>query len=87
MNEESLRSLQAKLDEYHQWPCRFMFKFITPQEKALELTALFAGKPFTTRSSKNARYISITAELEMQSSAEVIALYREAGKIEGIISL
>jgi hypothetical protein len=87
MNEESLRSLQAKLDEFHQWPCRFIFKFITPQEKALELTALFEGKPFTTRSSKNGRFVSFTAELDMQSSEEVIALYREAGKIEGIIAL
>lgn len=87
MKEESLHSLQAKLDEFHKWPCRFMFKFITPQEKAAELTALFAGKPFTTRPSKKGRYVSITAELEMQSSEEVIALYREAGKIEGIIAL
>jgi uncharacterized protein len=87
MKEESLRSLQSKLDDFHKWPCRFMFKFITPQEKAAELTALFAGNPFTTRPSKNGRYLSFTAELEMQSSEEVIALYREAGKIEGIIAL
>lgn len=87
MNEESLRSLQAKLDEYHQWPCRFMFKFIVPLEKNGELTTFFAGRPFTTRSSKNGRFVSFTAELEMQSSEEVIALYREAGKIEGIIAL
>ena len=87
MNEESLRSLQAKLDECHQWPCRFMFKFIVPQEKTGELTAFFADRPFTTRPSKKGRYMSFTAELEMQSSGEVIALYREAGKIEGIIAL
>jgi putative lipoic acid-binding regulatory protein len=87
MNEESLRSLQAKLDECHQWPCRFMFKFIVPQEKSGELTVFFADRPFTTRPSKNGRYVSFTAELEMQSSGEVIALYREAGKIEGIISM
>lgn len=87
MNEESLRSLQVKLDEFHQWPCRFMFKFIVPQEKTDELTAFFAGKPFTTRSSKNERFVSFTAELEMPSSEEVITFYREAGKIEGLIAL
>jgi uncharacterized protein len=87
MNEESLRSLQTKLDTYHQWPCRFMFKFIVPKEKTGELTAFFAGRPFTTRSSKNGRYVSFTAELEMQSSEEVIIFYREAGKIEGLIAL
>ena len=87
MNEESLRSLQVKLDEFYQWPSRFMFKFIVPRGKADELTAFFAGRPFTTRSSKNGKYVSFTAELEMQSSEEVIILYREAGKIEGIIAL
>ena len=87
MNEESLRSLQAKLDEYHQWPCRFMFKFIVPAKKTEEVKTFFAGRPFTTRPSKNGRYVSFTAELEMHSSGEVIALYREAGKIEGIIAL
>jgi putative lipoic acid-binding regulatory protein len=87
MNEESLCSLQAKLDEFHQWPCRFMFKFIIPQEKTEELITFFAGRPFTTRPSKTGKYVSFTAELEMQSSEEVIALYREAGKIEGIIAL
>jgi hypothetical protein len=64
-----------------------MFKFIVPREKTGELTAFFGGRPFTTRPSKNSRYVSFTAELEMQSSGEVIALYREAGKIEGIIAL
>ena len=64
-----------------------MFKFIVPLEKTGELTAFFAGRSFTTRSSKNGRYVSFTAELEMPSSGEVIALYREAGKIEGIIAL
>lgn len=87
MNEESLRSLQIKLDEFYQWPSSFMFKFIVPQGKADELTAFFAGRPFTTRASKNGKYVSFTGELEMQSSAEVIAFYREAGKIEGIIAL
>jgi putative lipoic acid-binding regulatory protein len=64
-----------------------MFKFIVPEGKTGELTAFIAGRLFTTRSSKNGRYVSFTAELEMQSSGEVIALYREAGKIKGIIAL
>ncbi len=87
MNEESLRSLQVKLDEYHRWPCQFTFKFIVPREKAAELMDFFAERPFTTRASKNGKYVSFTAEIEMQSSEEVIIFYREAGKIEGIIAL
>jgi uncharacterized protein len=87
MKEESLRSLKIKLDECHQWPCRFMFKFIAPQDKINQLMALFAETPFSTRSSKNARFISLTVELEMQSSDEVIEVYRRAGEIDGVMAL
>jgi uncharacterized protein len=87
MDEESLRRLQVKLDEYHQWPSLFMFKFIVPREKTAELTTFLAKRPFTTRESKNGRFVSFTAEIEMQSSEEVIIFYREAGKIEGLIAL
>ena len=87
MDEESLRRLQVKLDGYHKWPCRFMFKFIVPRGKTAELATFFAEKPFTTRESKNGRFVSFTAEIEMRSSEEVIIFYREAGKIEGLIAL
>ena len=87
MNEDSLRSLQIKLDQFHQWPCRFMFKFIAPQDKINQLMAIFAASPFSTRCSKNARYISLTVELEMQSSDQVLAVYRRAGEIEGVMAL
>ena len=87
MKEESLRSLKNKLDEFHQWPCPFMFKFIAPQDKINQLMAIFPATPFSTRCSKNARYISLTVELEMQSSDQVIAVYRRAGEIDGVMAL
>lgn len=87
MNEETLKRLQARLDEFHRWPCRFMFKFIAPREKAPELIALFAETSFSTRSSRNGRYLSLTVELEMKTSGEVIAIYRRVGQIEGILAL
>jgi hypothetical protein len=42
---------------------------------------------FTTRYSKNARYVSFTAEWEVASSEEVISLYRQAAEIKGVIAL
>jgi hypothetical protein len=48
---------------------------------------LFKGRPFTTRYSKNAKYVSFTAEWEVASSEEVISYYRRAGKIKGVVSL
>ena len=87
MEDPSLLSLQAKLDEVHTWPCPYMFKFIAPMSRVDELTQLLKGRPFTTRYSKNARYVSFTAEWEVRSSEEVISLYREAAKIKGVIAL
>jgi putative lipoic acid-binding regulatory protein len=85
--DPSLLSLQAKLDEFYTWPSLYMFKFIAPMARVDELTELFKGRPFTTRLSRTAKYVSITAEWEAESSEEVISFYREAKKIEGVIAL
>ena len=87
MEDPSLLSLQAKLDEYYTFPCGYVFKFIAPMARVDELAQLLKGRPFTTRYSKNAKYVSFTAEWEVQSSEEVIAFYREAAKIKRVISL
>ena len=87
LEDKSLLSLQAKLDEFYTWPSPYMFKFIAPMARVDELTELFKGKPFTTRYSRTAKYVSITAEWEVASSEEVISFYREAKKIKGVIAL
>ena len=87
MEDPSLLSLQAKLDEFYTWPTPYVFKFIAPMARVDDLTELFQGRPFTTRFSRNAKYVSITAEWEVGSSEEVISFYREAKKIGGIIAL
>ena len=87
MEDSSLSRLQAKLDEFYTFPCPYVFKFIAPMARIDELTSLFQGRPFTTRYSKNARYVSFTAEWEVSSGEEVVSFYREAGKIKGVIAL
>jgi hypothetical protein len=87
LEDPSFFRLQAKLEEYYTFPCCYLFKFIAPMAKVDELTALLQGRPFTTRYSKNGRYVSFTAEWEVASSEEVMSYYRRAGKIKGVISL
>lgn len=87
MKDISFDGLQARLDEQLKYPSLFLFKFIAPLEKAQELIGIFEAKPFTTKSSRNGNYISVTAELEMQSSEEIIGIYRAAARIEGVILL
>ena len=87
MEDSALLNLQAKLEEFYTFPCCYVFKFIAPMARVDELAGLLEGKPFTTRYSKNARYVSFTAEWEVASSEEVISYYRRAGNIKGVISL
>lgn len=87
MKNISFDGLQARLDEQLTYPSLFLFKFIAPSDKAKELAMLFEPRPFTTKFSRNGNYLSITAELEMQSTAEIIEIYRAASQIEGVILL
>ena len=87
MDEEALKRFQETLDENYVWPCVYVFKFIVPSQQLGKVVALFEGKPFRTRDSSGKKYVSVTVELDVRTSAEVISIYREAAKIEGIISL
>ncbi len=80
-------SLQARLAEQVVWPSVYTFKFIMKTELVGEFSLILAGHAFTTRASGAGRHTSITAELFMESSEEVIALYRRAAEFPGVISL
>jgi hypothetical protein len=83
LEDPSLLSLQAKLDEFYTFPCGYVFKFIAPMARVEELAQLLKGRPFTTRYSKNAKYVSFTAEWEVRSSEEVISLYPRRRRSKG----
>ena len=64
-----------------------MFKFIVSKGRESEVAALFPSNEVSTKLSKNGNYISVTAKVMMRSSDEIIRIYEEAYKIEGVISL
>lgn len=75
------------LDSRYQWPAKYRFKFIVTSDNLAPLSDLLEGGKLTTKPSKNGKYISVTYELTMNSSDEVVAIYKKASKIDGIISL
>lgn len=79
--------LQMLLDELESWPCKYMFKFITPRRTVDDVVALFGGHPVRFRNSSQGNYVGVTAEMLMQNSSDVIAIYRGAAAIKGVISL
>ena len=87
MSKDSIETFKEKLDKEHKWPCSYMFKFIAPASKSEELKAMFSKENLTEKPSKAGNYVSFTLNKHMESSDEVIEIYRQANKIEGLIVL
>lgn len=75
------------LDECHEWPCPYTYKFILPTENLAQFTTLFSEEIFGTRESKTGKYTSITMELTMGSSEEIMMIYTKVSQIPGLMSL
>lgn len=88
MDGSSESTFKLRLDQYYDWPCSYLFKFIAPQEKLSAVVGLFADETdVRTRRSKKGNYVSVTAEVEMESSEAVVDVYRRAGEIGGVMPL
>lgn len=87
MSDDPYASLKMRLDEEHRWPGVYTFKFIMRAEIVPTFSVVLEGHRYTTRHSAEGRHVAITAELFMESSDEVIALYRKAAEFTGVISL
>ena len=64
-----------------------MFKFIVPSDVEDEVRKIFKGQEVTSRESSKGNYRSITVKMMINSTEEVIQIYEEAHKVEGIIAL
>ncbi len=78
--EETLSSCES-------WPCDYCFKFIVPAASVPERMERFVGFSVTTRESSKGSFVSVTATATMRTAAEVVAVYRQAATVPGVISL
>ena len=88
MDEEARDRLKLRLDEVHEWPSVYMFKFIfePEQERTNAILALFPAESEVLRKySAGGKYLSITVREVMLSAEEVIERYEKAGTIDGVI--
>lgn len=86
-DKEEIERLKALLDNEHEWPTNYLFKFIVPKGKEEELRQVFPVAEVKLRNSSKGNYVSVTVSLRMESSSEVLAVYYQANKIEGLIAL
>jgi len=91
MDQEKIVKLKIALDQVHEWPSMYLFKFIVPSDnrKIARLEAIFNSETaeIRMRQSKNGKYTSISAREVMTSADKVLDYYKKAYEIEGVIAL
>lgn len=87
MSKFTTAEFKNKLEEVHDFPTVYMFKFIVTEDKKNEIQQLFPNNELTFKPSSKGKYISVTAQVLMPSSGRVIEIYTEASKIKGLIAL
>jgi uncharacterized protein len=80
-------NFKEKLEENHQFPGDYMFKFIVPSEKKQALIDLLPDGELVIKNSSSNRFMSITLNIVIESSDKVIEIYNKAYVIEGLIAI
>ncbi|MBW4361343.1 hypothetical protein C8C85_2659 [Flavobacterium sp. 103] len=88
---EFYERLKAELDLSNSWPAEYLFKFIVPttEENILKVEDAFncMGAVIKTTKSRTGKFTSISVDLMVKDSQEIIDKYQELSTIEGIVSL
>ena len=83
--------LKVELDNSNTWPAIYLFKFIVPTDddkiKRVESAFDCMGAVINTKKSKTGKFTSISIDVTMKDSQEIVDKYLEVSTIEGIVSL
>jgi putative lipoic acid-binding regulatory protein len=83
--------LQVELDKSNSWPAEYLFKFIVPSVegnvKKVQDAFDCMGAVIKTTQSKTGKFTSVSVDVTMKNSQEIIEKYQELSTIEGIVSL
>jgi len=88
---EFYERLKVELDLSNTWPAIYLYKFIVPTlgDNIVRVEEAFdcMGAVIKTTKSKTGKFTSISIDVMMKDSQEIIDKYIEVSTIEGIISL
>lgn len=90
MDENKLEALRKKLEAVHEWPSKYMFKFIFPadDETYLKVKQVFPEEAvFSSKKSSGGKYQSLTIIEMVMASDTVFARYADVSKIDGVVAL
>ena len=75
------------LDDQMNWPDYYSFKFVVKSVQKDSLLEVLENHTITERMSRNGNFVSVTSRKLVHSSDDVVEVYRQASKIEGILSM
>lgn len=84
MDQEKFKAL---LDDQHEFPCDYSFKFIVKSHKVTELKSLVGEAQFRERPSKAGTYLGVTVTKTVTSSDHVLEIYSKVSVVEGLMSM
>lgn len=87
MSDDKWLTFERTLEEHHQWPGSYLFKFIVPQDGVQAVAALFPGQAPILRPSAGGKYVSVSVDMVLSSAREAVDIYRQAALIPGMVSL
>jgi len=90
-SEEFYSRFHEQLTDFQDWPGPFLFKFIIrgDVQKVNQLKQMFEGKSaqLKLKNSSKKTFVSVSFLAKMKNPDEIIAIYKAASTIEGIITL
>ena len=76
------------LNQEYSWPVRYAFKFIVSVGQVKIVEDIFSENvEITKKPSSGGKYVSVTINATMNNADEILAIYKAASAIHGIISL
>lgn len=84
---ENFDNFKSLLDEQITWPDIYTFKFVVQAHTKPELLTLLQEHKISEKESKTGKYISVSSSKLFHSSDDIVAVYKEVSKIEGIMTL
>lgn len=89
--EDFYTSLKDKLENNHNFPEDYLFKFIitNDESKITEIYRAFDDMKFTlsNRDSKQGKYTSININAFVLDADQVISIYKKVGEVDGVMML
>jgi len=89
--EDFYKSLKEKLEEQHNFPEEYLFKFIVTNdsEKITEILRVFDNLKYTlsNKESSTGKYTSVSIDCFVLDADQVISIYKKVAIIEGVMML